>query len=621
MSGLSYLNAQSIDTFSSISLDDMIDALSENSDCSSISNITSPNNSSLHNQGFESIAIYYFQNEPNFPFDSGLVMATKDVDSLMNGNNGETGDLNWPGDADLEALIQNNEDTFNATVLEFDFIPYQEELSVDYILASKEYDPNFDFICNFPDTFAFIVSGPGIPDVNSYNHDANPNTPDVDIDLGGLNIATINGTNIPVNPTNVHVEDTCDVGTMGEFAVAAAFDDVNSNNNVTEFQGQTLPLTATVDLIPGQNYHIKLVIGDSKDNIFDSAMFLDASSFEIGYIPEDLPLDPDFSDFELPDCWNQSDLTSFSITNNCSPTNENYLQLNGGNYTIDSAPVDADMVTALDVSFDLLSGCQNSPQAGENLEIEYFDGLNWNYLDSFDPINLPTTQSNNTSSNWMNVNYTFSEGLSKNFKIRFKRDGGSNNEDDINIANFNITASNSCPMPNNLNLDDVTTSSADFSWSEVPNYTGSYDYVIVNENDSPDTANPVASGNLSASVNLLSVDQLQENQDFDFYLISTCDSSLLGPLSFTTTTLSSIKFALDQIDVYPNPTTNQLFINNTNQMSIDSAVMFDMNGKLMKNINLDDGQTKVNISQFSTGIYFLKLSSGEVSVTKQIIKK
>ena len=600
-------NAQTANINSTTDLSSLIEALSENDDCSSITNLTSPNNAELAGEGFKSTAVYSIQNEPNFPFDQGIILTTENVDYVVDSTTQDSGSYGWSGDSDLDALIQNQDDTHNATIFEFDFIPYQEELSVDYLFASDEYSPNASWWCNFPDTFAFIVSGPGIPNVNSYNHDANPNTPDVNLDLGGLNIATLEGTNIPVNPTNIHPYNNCDPQSMGAVAVAQLYDGVASGNSIIDYYGQTKPLNASVELIPGQTYHIKLVIGDSRDTVFDSAMFLDAGSFEIGYVPEDLPFDPDFNDFELPDCWNQSDLTSFDITNNCSPNNENYIQFNGGNYSIDTAPVDADVVTAVDVSFDLLSGCLNSPQAGENLEIEYFDGLNWNYLDTFDPINLPTTQSNNNANNWMNVNYTFSEGLSKNFKIRFKRLGGSNNEDDISIANFNITSSNSCPLPTNLNLDDVTTSSADFSWSEVSNYIGSYDYVIVNEDESPDTMNPVASGNLSSSVNTLNVNQLQENQDFDFYLLSTCDSSLLGPLSFTTTTLSSIKFALNQVDIYPNPTTNQLFIDNTNQMSIDSAVIFDMNGKLMKKINLDDGQTEVNISQFSTGIYFLQV--------------
>ena len=70
------------------------------------------------------------------------------------------------------------------------------------------------FVCsNFADTFAFILSGPGIADTNSYDHDGNPNTAPLDLDLGGLNIATIPGTqNVPVSPVNVHNESNCTSG-------------------------------------------------------------------------------------------------------------------------------------------------------------------------------------------------------------------------------------------------------------------------------------------------------------------------------------------------------------------------------------------------------------------------
>lgn len=433
--GISISTAQSVTTDTALSLDDVLASITTNLECTSITNVTSTNNAQINAQGFNSYGSFQIQNEPNFPFENGIVLSTADASDLQDIIS--PGNSQWPGDADLEALIQEPGNTYNATVIEFDFVPFRTQLSVDYVLASQEYP---SFICNFADTFAFIVSGGNIPNVNSYDHDANPNTPEVSLDLGGLNIATLPGTTIPVNPTNVHnIASSCAAGSLGEFALPQFFDDLSSNNNILDFGGQTIPLTAEVDLVPGQTYHIKLVIADRGDNILDSSVFIDADSFVIGTIPEDLPYQPGLP-VDLPECWNTTDSASYDVNNTCSDTSENYLQMFGGNYSIETAAVDTDGLTGVDISWDILNGCNDTAEAGKNLIVEYFDGSDWQLLADIDPINIPVANSS-SSDNWMTVSYTVTSGMSKNFILRFSRQNGDNLLDDISIANLSITES------------------------------------------------------------------------------------------------------------------------------------------------------------------------------------
>ena len=431
---ISMTQAQSVTTNTSVTLDELLESITTNLECTSISNVISPNNALLNGENFSSFGTFAFQNEPNFPFENGIILSTADASELTNIIN--SGGSQWPGDVDLEDLIQEPGNSNNATVIEFDFVPFRDKLVVDYLLASNEYPT---FVCDFADTFAFIVSGPGIPNVNPYDHDANPNTPDVNLDLGGLNIATIPGTNIPVNPTNIHNDDSCGSGSLGEFAISQFFDDILSDNNILEFGGQTIPMTAEVDLMPGQTYHIKLAIADRADTILDSTVFIDADSFEIGTIPEDLPYQPNLP-VTLPECWNTSGLLSFDITNTCSESSENYIQMYGGNYAIETASVNADGLTGIDISFDILNGCADVAEAGKNLILEYFDGNDWQDLDEIDPVDIPVANSGN-SNNWMTINYTITSGLSHNFMLRFKRDNGNNLQDDLNIANLKFSES------------------------------------------------------------------------------------------------------------------------------------------------------------------------------------
>lgn len=82
------------------------------------------------------------------------------------------------------------------------------------------------------------------------------------------------GTNIPVKVNTVRGS-----GTICPPANQAYFDAFNDTNHPTNFNGQTKILKAESDVIPGETYHIKLVIADEGNHRFDSAIFLGGGSF------------------------------------------------------------------------------------------------------------------------------------------------------------------------------------------------------------------------------------------------------------------------------------------------------------------------------------------------------
>ena len=258
------------------SLNELINGILVDGACSKVENITSSNNASLNGESFESFG-YFNKGCTDFPFEEGIVMGSADINRVIDGN-GDSGSFGWPGDPDLDALIQDN--TNNATVIEFEFTSYVSEIEFNYLFTSYEYPT---FVCNFADTFAFILSGPGISDTNAYDHDGNPGTPDLNLDLGGLNIALVPETNTPVSPVNVH-DESCNSG-QGEFAFPEFYDTANSEGNNPgdiDVTGRTKVLTAKADVIPFQVYTIKLVIADRGDTILDSFVFIEGGSFNLG---------------------------------------------------------------------------------------------------------------------------------------------------------------------------------------------------------------------------------------------------------------------------------------------------------------------------------------------------
>ncbi|NDJ00094.1 hypothetical protein GWA97_13470, partial [Flavobacterium sp. LaA7.5] len=231
-------------------------------DCAIVSNVTSVSGSDF---GQSNSIGYFDQNGSNFPFQNGIVMATSGITEAPGPWPGTAtfDNTGWPGDADLSAIISEGGNTgniWNATVLEFDFVPFIDEISFNFLFASDEYGT---FQCSFSDAFAFILTGP---------------TTAVD----GDNLAVIPGTTIPVSVVNIR-DNQYNTGCAS--ANVEYFGQFNQNNpaaSQTGYNGQTIPMVASASVTPGETYHIKLVIADYLDSGVNSAVFLDGGSFAIG---------------------------------------------------------------------------------------------------------------------------------------------------------------------------------------------------------------------------------------------------------------------------------------------------------------------------------------------------
>lgn len=233
-----------------------------NSGCASVSNVSvSGGNFASGDTSYG----YFNANGSNFPFEDGIILSTGKINNAVGPNNYILEDTapGWLGDADLnQALNINN--SFDATILEFDFIPIGNQISFDYIFASEQYLTNpSSNQCNFTDGFAFLIK-----EVGSATYQ---------------NLAVVPNTTIPVKVNTVRGE-----GTICPAANPQYFDAFNGQEYPTNFNGQTKVLTARATVIPNTPYHIKLVIADEGNYRYDSAIFLKGSSFNLGvYLGDD----------------------------------------------------------------------------------------------------------------------------------------------------------------------------------------------------------------------------------------------------------------------------------------------------------------------------------------------
>ncbi|MBR9920209.1 MAG: hypothetical protein GYB31_05160 [Bacteroidetes bacterium] len=212
----------------------------------------------------------------NIGLASGVILSSGPI-AIASGPNNATGAGGATGggsDPDLSA-IANGVGINDAAVLEFDFEPTEPVITFRYVFASEEYCDYANTAFN--DAFGFFISGPGINGPYSNNSE---------------NIAVIPGTATPVSINNVnHINNPAyyvsnvspdDFGQLADPQCAGTPTGTFPAINEVQYDGYTIVLEATANVIPCETYHIKLAVGDASDSVFDSAVFLEENSFDAG---------------------------------------------------------------------------------------------------------------------------------------------------------------------------------------------------------------------------------------------------------------------------------------------------------------------------------------------------
>jgi len=197
-------------------------------------------------------------------FDSGILISSGAVSNLIGPNNSasKSTNFNQPGDPGLTVMA--GEDTFDAAVLEFDFVPQYNKISLEYLLASEEYPEMIDY--------ADVLA----------------------IWLDGVNIALIPGTSTPVSIGNVnHLQNQSYY--VSNIPANNVYSPPYTAPHDCQADGFTLPLHAIANVVPGATHHLRIAIADLGDNVYDSWLMMKENSFHSACdlaVWLDNPLDP-----------------------------------------------------------------------------------------------------------------------------------------------------------------------------------------------------------------------------------------------------------------------------------------------------------------------------------------
>lgn len=238
------------------------DVMFGGSPCTNITNITS---SSACGIG------YFNANGSTFPFSEGIILRSGNAANTAGSYTG----LNLSTvcssqtDADLQAMV--NSMGFSGTIqdasfIKFDFVAEANQMQLDYIYASQEYG---DYQCFFSDAIAIFLTNltTGVT----------------------VNLATVPNSNLPVASYSIRDEAfnaNCPSANQEYFGNFNQF----SNNSHLNMRGQTIPLVASGNLIIGESYSLKIVVGDFSDPGMDSAILLQSGMFYNSYCQDTIEM-------------------------------------------------------------------------------------------------------------------------------------------------------------------------------------------------------------------------------------------------------------------------------------------------------------------------------------------
>lgn len=250
LSFVNFLFSQQILTDNSLTPQQLIQGLvGEN--CATANNISSPYNGNVNN-----IISYgnFERGTSNFPLENGIILSTGSITKAGNSvitENLSDGDINWETDPDVLNILGIDQ-TLNATSIQFNFSTANNFVAFKYLFASDEYQQ--DYPCNFRDVFAILIRPAGSTD-------------------SFVNIALVPESTTEVSTNTIHpnINGFCEAINEDYFQ--------GYNLPSTNYNGQSVVLTANADVIPNEVYEIKFVIADHIDQRFDSAVFIEAESF------------------------------------------------------------------------------------------------------------------------------------------------------------------------------------------------------------------------------------------------------------------------------------------------------------------------------------------------------
>lgn len=221
---------------------------------------------------------------------------------------------------------------------------------------------------------------------------------------------------------------------------------------------------------------------------------------------------------------------------------------------------------------------------------------------------------------WQTASYTLPvadySGQTKRLYFCWKNDNTVVNLPPAAIDNIRITSDGieGCLPPTNLVISNISSSSATVTWSGSAT-SCQVDYKLVSS---------VNWTTATAHTPSFTMTGLQSNSQYQIRVKAICTSgeSLFTELVFYTTVGIAEHDLSQYVTLYPNPTQSIIDIKlDRNYLGATECHIYDMYGKLMRVLPIEEDITSIDVTNFASGVYIIRLTTEQGQVSKRFVKQ
>jgi hypothetical protein len=173
-----------------------------------------------------------------------------------------------------------------------------------------------------------------------------------------------------------------------------------------------------------------------------------------------------------------------------------------------------------------------------------------------------------------------------------------------------------CDVPTGLHTTAIENHSIAIAWDANANVSSwNIRYRVVNGTWNTATA----------TTNSYTISGLEGLTNYEIQIQANCGNGNLSAWSASvtahTTNVGIVNHLENSVTLFPNPAKEYVDVRIDGDVNVTLMEVYDVYGKLIRNVNVIDNPTRINVSSLANGMYFVRVTTDAGMVTKTFVKK
>jgi hypothetical protein len=173
-----------------------------------------------------------------------------------------------------------------------------------------------------------------------------------------------------------------------------------------------------------------------------------------------------------------------------------------------------------------------------------------------------------------------------------------------------------CDVPTGLHTTAIENHSIAIAWDANANVSSwNIRYRVVNGTWNTATA----------TTNSYTISGLEGLTNYEIQIQANCGDGNLSAWSASvtaqTTNVGIVNHLENSVVLFPNPAKEYVDVRIDGDVNVTLMEVYDVYGKLIRNVNVIDNPTRINVSNLANGMYFVRVTTDAGMVTKTFVKK